>query len=886
MLLFFFTILQRFIKEGEQVECINAPADYDTTKVIYLCNEEKTGSSRIGKSGSVVYVTSCTFINMKATAEGAAIYLTNPTLNSVIYNSLFVNCNSGSKNGGAIRVSTTSSESFLNITKCTFTNNYGKSGGAIYFKSIYGTISQCKFYNNTASGGNGGDFYYVSSDKATANTAEILLVENCEFTRTASDATQNMFYISWSPVSDLHFLNNIVNIDLTTGVILFGLSTGDKGPNSNLICENNLITNTDYIIPSSMTDTQLGLAITPGFKKIPDSGNPDVPVPSNPNCPSPPDSSYIDIDDHTNQVNKYVYGCEKTRLTQLEVGRCVVYLYSCTFLSIDSQTENGGAIKLSTGLSSNTQQPTPEGDCAIHNCTFRNCRGASGGAIYLQMQGSTRFAGIINCTFTNNTATNNLLLVGGGALYIYATFVTVSNCTFIDNQANQKGQEIYFKINEYDEDWENPLLITNCTIYQNVASTNSSLIFLEWNKNADLFFNYNTIKLADNLIAYLFENDGEDINLGNLSCKSNALLPSRDLLCKKGTALYNRIKKYFQISDTPKEDIVFDDAEKCKESETKRCQTVNQQETYEHVTIEVSSFTNFKNDDNGGAVYLVNTGVTCIGTTYSECSSNNKGGGAIFFYNKVDVDNEAEFIGVTIESCSAVFGGGAYVYSKSERNEVLFHGCTFKGNKAHTSASEGNNGLFGGGAIYLTASVGALTECTFLKNSGGSVKINDNFEQHPNMEGQTSSMILDDQQQETFLTILNCKFESKKNTKSASLFFVNSKGSKQVMNCIFTGKIAKGTYHIDAVRSEMVHVDSCSFSSKMNQAFNANVIRAASNNMEIKERSMKLWLSVAAFGIACCAVIAAFIVKRDDNEKENSDNHEASLTSLDSENTL
>ena len=272
--------------------------------------------------------------------------------------------------------------------------------------------------------------------------------------------------------------------------------------------------------------------------------------------------------------------------------------------------------------------------------------------------------------------------------------------TFIDNKANSKGQQIYFNIyEEKDKYTEYPLVIHNCTILQNKVSSPSSLIFLEWRKEADLFFTKNRIKLDDNLIAFLFDYAGEDIHSGNLSCKANSLLPSHDLLCNKSSDLYQRVRYGFQNSDTPKDDIVFNDVDKCK-TDNNRCQTVVSENTHEHVVIEASTFKEFKNEDNGGANYFVNCGVTLNNDKFIKCESTKAGGGAIFIMNDLDLVNHITLENIVIESCTAVFGGAAYIYASSPNNRVNLTSCSFKKCIAQKSAS--NAGDLFGGALYLT----------------------------------------------------------------------------------------------------------------------------------------------------------------------------------------
>lgn len=56
------------------------------------------------------------------------------------------------------------------------------------------------------------------------------------------------------------------------------------------------------------------------------------------------------------------------------------------------------------------------------------------------------------------------------------------------------------------------------------------------------------------------------------------------------------------------------------------------------VQVIVSEFKNLENDD-GGAIHLINCGFSCDKTVFTECKSNNSGGGAIYINNGNDLLN-------------------------------------------------------------------------------------------------------------------------------------------------------------------------------------------------------------------------------------------------------
>ena len=112
---------------------------------------------------------------------------------------------------------------------------------------------------------------------------------------------------------------------------------------------------------------------------------------------------------------------------------------------------------------------------------------------------------------------------------------------------------------------------------------------------------------------------------------------------------------------------IFDD--KCK-ADNNRCQIVVTGNAHEHVVFETSAFNGFKNEDNGGANCYVNCGVTLNKEKFIQCQSTKAGGGAIFIMNDLDLVNRITLENIEIESCSAVFGGAAYIYASSPNNQV------------------------------------------------------------------------------------------------------------------------------------------------------------------------------------------------------------------------
>lgn len=113
-----------------------------------------------------------------------------------------------------------------------------------------------------------------------------------------------------------------------------------------------------------------------------------------------------------------------------------------------------------------------------------------GGGIYL-LQGS-RHVTIADCIFEENWAKQ-----GGGALFIPASEVLFTNCTFYSNIAAENGGAIATT-------QETSLRISTCSFSANRATKNGGALFLEENASAwiiDSYFRYNTAQEKGGAVA-------------------------------------------------------------------------------------------------------------------------------------------------------------------------------------------------------------------------------------------------------------------------------------------------------------------------------------------------------------------------------------------------
>jgi predicted outer membrane repeat protein len=131
--------------------------------------------------------------------------------------------------------------------------------------------------------------------------------------------------------------------------------------------------------------------------------------------------------------NCYVFNSSFTKNYALSTGGGIynnatnLYVSNSTFTdNLAPMTGGGGA-----GIYNNRGA-----NCTVTNSTFNNNNGANGAAIGNNY--ATSSISVINCKFTDNTATNH-----GGAIWNTAGNFSLINSTFTDNSATNQGGAIY-----------------------------------------------------------------------------------------------------------------------------------------------------------------------------------------------------------------------------------------------------------------------------------------------------------------------------------------------------------------------------------------------------------------------------------------------------------
>lgn len=294
---------------------------------------------------------------------------------------------------------------------------------------------------------------------------------------------------------------------------------------------------------------------------------------------------------------------------------------------------------------------------------------------------------------------------------------------------------------------------------------------------------------------------------------------------------------------------------------------------------------------NGGALRIINHGVSIVNSNFTSCKSTEGSGGAIYIYNNIEDETKTysiTIINLSFAECSAIYGGAVFIYSPSKDSPISIKSCNFTENVARGTTN--TNNLYGGSALYLVCVSSEIVDCKFNHNKGkgGAVKITDDFANVPK-----GLRILQYESNATVgsIEIKGCTFEIEKNS-DCSLYYSNNKQISKVnlIDCNFAGDLNKDAHHIDGQLKEKdyskLFINSCTFSDEkraFNKFIKINMIndRALANSMFSKQQiSSKLWLGVATLIFAAIIVFALVIRRQSNDDLDNHDSQNALDDSL------
>ena len=391
-------------------------ADNVTLKNINFINGNSImgGSVYFDKSGTVE---NCNFINNTATENGGAIFATN---NTIILNSVFDN-NNANKSGGAVYVHDAFSNSIIDSE---FINNSAKNGGAIYFNGETNNVTISGNFKGNDAERAGGAIFVRGQSRNNNFSAEF-------YDNRAGQASGGaIFFYNLAE-------NNIFESIFTTNYALYGGGMFFyKKANSNKF-SSDFINNTAKSCGGAMFfhNTTDGNNFTGDFTCNSALGQVDESV-GNGGAITFKDTSSNSIfnSDFINNTANLNGGGVNYRHTP----------YNITFNSnfINNTSPRGGGVNFFEtfenvifngdfiGNSAVKGGAIAVVDGIIEGVSFTDNCAEKGGAVYINGTGE-----VINCIFTNNTATSDY--DGGGAVYIGSG--DVAGSVFTSNGATSLG---------------------------------------------------------------------------------------------------------------------------------------------------------------------------------------------------------------------------------------------------------------------------------------------------------------------------------------------------------------------------------------------------------------------------------------------------------------
>ena len=163
-------------------------------------------------------------------------------------------------------------------------------------------------------------------------------------------------------------------------------------------------------------------------------------------------------------------------------------MYSCTFTSCGTSSNDGGAIYITNSGS------TAKGDSEIFNCTFNKCQSKNGGAIYIKTGQYSRYYNISICTFNENRAYSSGTSGGeGGAIYFEASYCNIYGYTFINNVGSEGGSITYNDNGQSAHTNRKCMIEYNRFKHNDESSAGYSLISVYVEQYSVFCFNHNEI---------------------------------------------------------------------------------------------------------------------------------------------------------------------------------------------------------------------------------------------------------------------------------------------------------------------------------------------------------------------------------------------------------
>lgn len=260
---------------------------------------------------------------------------------------------------------------------------------------------------------------------------------------------------------------------------------------------------------------------------------------------------------------------------------------------------------------------------------------------------------------------------------------------------------------------------------------------------------------------------------------------------------------------------------------TSKCNFTIEKQKDVIIHVILSNFTNYIEEGSGGAVYIKNAGLNCSFISFINCVSTNGGGGAIYIKNNLDLMHNITIKDVSIKECQAQYGGGCYIYSQSDENDVSIIRSIFSDNFAKRQKETSETKIFfGGNHIFMTCLSSNVKNSTFEKRNkkytGSAVKICNVFDQISK-----GASKLDETPNNIFIS--GCNFKQM-DSSSCSINYIDYKSDSKIelIDCDFAGKLTQNSHYIEgkvvSKDANNIMINSCRFEYKNEMAVKIDLL--------------------------------------------------------------
>ena len=588
---------------------------------------------------SDVTVANCSFVENSATS-GGAIFLISSTL--TLDDTLFVNnfaaacgdtlnISDGITDQGCYGGAITAIESNVSIINCSFTENKATRGGAIALISSTLILGDTIFFNNFGGDSRGA----LDLPKITTNN---------------QDYFGGAIYASYSDMTAAN-CSFIENTATKGGAIFMSSSTlalGDTTFSSNIGADSTGALNLPERITTQSHEGCVGGAI------------------------------YISYSD-TTVVNCSFVANTATRGGAIFMISVALALSETSFSSNSAANFEGVATQLNFGgaIFTNSSNVTTT------NCSFFYNNAAGGGGAILLLSSTLDLGGSV---FRSNFAADSggsLDPSGGatdqnyygGAIIAFEATVSVANCSFIGNRANQGGA-IFLHLAT--------LALGGCFFQSNFAADSGGMTYLFYNTTDQVFHGGAIFAIESNLTMVKCSFIGNRANCGGAIVLSSATLALDDTVFSTNFAAECQGTSYRLYNTTDRDfygGVIFAAQSSISVG---NCSFVGNNATY------------------GGVMFLTSTALGLADTTFSNNVAVHSGGAIYGEFGTLVIVNRS----VLWKSNSAPLGAAVRLY----------HFCPFTilGSAAFT-----NNSGYQGGAVWLSelSKMRTLGSVTFDGNS-------------------------------------------------------------------------------------------------------------------------------------------------------------------------